>query len=269
MPRLVKTRLGKLWTVLVSPALRVNCSPIIVLGKEKSGTTVIAALLARHTGLSVTLDLPGIWGPVETKILAGDMAFDKFVQLNRYHFSRDIIKEPCLTFLYPQVKRTFPQAQFAMIVRDPRDNMRSVLNRLGIRGDLENIDTNTFSNIPAGWQVVLDGRWLGLQGNTYVEMLAARWNLAVDTYLEHRGEMVLVRYEDFVADKASTIEHLAQQFALPHVNNISHEVDTQYQPRGEREISWIEFFGPENLGRVESICDSRMAEFGYRAGIRR
>jgi hypothetical protein len=41
-------------------------------------------------------------------------------------------------------------------------------------------------------------------------------------------------------------------------------VDVQYQPRGDRGVSWLEFFGRENLRRIEGICGGRMAQLGYR-----
>jgi Sulfotransferase family len=247
----------------IMPPFKINCAPIFVLGKEKSGTTVIAALLAKCANQTVTLDLPRLWGPMETRIHSGEVRFSDFVQNNRRYFSRDIIKEPCLTFLYSELKRAFPQAKYLMIVRDPRDNIRSILNRLGIHGNLENIDANTFSKISPGWQVVLDGRWLGLQGDTYIEMAAARWNYAVDVYLEHDNEMVLVRYEDFVADKIGMIKNLARQLGIPQAHDISDSINIQYQPSGNRSISWEEFFGRENLLRIERICGGRMKTFGY------
>jgi len=263
MFELAKKEFRRLWVSTLSQLSSVNNTPVIVLGKEKSGTTAIAALLAEHTALSVTLDLPGVWGSIETRIHAGDIAFTDFVRRNKYGFSRDIIKEPGLTFLYPQVKEFFKLAKYLIIVRDPRDNTRSILNRLRMRGDMEDIDLNTFSTIPPGWQVVIDSRWLGLQGDTYIEMLAARWNLAADVYLEHRYEMIMIRYEDFMSDKVASIEKLAQQLELPQVNDISDKVDIQYQPRGDHDVSWEEFFGKENLMRIERICKSRMKKLGY------
>jgi len=259
-----KRKFHKLWRITVSPIVKVNPTPIFVLGNQKSGTTAIAALLAKYTDRSVALDLRGIYEPMQTAIHAGDITFEDFVRLNKYDFSRDIIKEPCLALLYPELKRVFPRAQFLMIVRDPRHNIRSILNRLGISGNLGNIDPNTIPSISPEWQLVLDGQWLGLQGRTYIEILAARWNRVSDVYLEHTDEIVLVRYEDFVADKVETIEELARRLGLPQVNDIADKVDIQYQLRGNRDVSWEEFFGLENLMRIEQICGSRMEKFGYK-----
>lgn len=248
---------------LKESAARLNSAPLIILGKEKSGTTAIAALLAKYTGLSVTLDIPNIWGPMETKIYNGETTFAEFVKNNKYHFSKDIIKEPCLTFLYPKVKKVFPKARFVMIIRDPRDNIRSVLNRLGISGNLGDIDLNTLSSVPRGWEVVLDSRWLGLQGNNYIEIAAARWNLAADVFIKNRDEMLLLRYEDFFIDKVGTINKLAQALGFAKTIDISTYVDIQYQSKGDQNITWKDFFGLKNLNRIEQICKDRMKEFGY------
>lgn len=242
---------------------RINVTPIIILGNQKSGTTVIAVLLAECTGSSVTLDIQNIAGVIQTKIRSRQIAFSDFVKCNKHEFSRTIIKEPCLTFLYPQVQEFFQAAKYVMIVRDPRDNIRSILNRLNIRGDLEDISWKIFSTIPPGWQVIVDNRWLGLHGDTYIEMLAERWSHAADVYLQHSEEMILIRYEDFIADKAGTIEQLARQLGLAPINNIADKVNIQYQPKGNHDITWQEFFGYDNLMRIERICGTRMLKFGY------
>jgi hypothetical protein len=251
------------WKTILSVTSRINPAPIIILGNQKSGTTAITALLAKHAGMSVTLDIPGIWEPVETRIHIGDITLEEFVRRNKFDFSRDIIKEPCLTFLYPDLRSVFPRARFVMIVRDPRDNIRSILNRLNIRGDLEDIDEKTFSNIPPAWRLVVDGQYLRLQGSTYIERLAARWNRAMDIYLNHSSEMILVRYEDFLTDKPGTIQRVSRELGLREANDITNEIDVQYQRPGNRSISWKEFFGQENLTRIERFCGSRMNEFGY------
>lgn len=259
----IKRRVKRLFEVVTSPIVRINPDPVIILGHQKSGTTAIAALTAARSASSVTLDIRGIYEPIETMIHAGQLTIEQFVQLNRHDFSRDIIKEPSLTFLYAELKRVFPRARFMMIVRDPRDNIRSILNRLNLRGDLEDVDINAASDIDPEWKLVFDGQWLGLQGDTYIEVLAARWSRAADIYLEHMDEMLLLRYEDFVVDKVGSIEHVIHQLHLKGVNDISDKVNVQYQPRGNRDVSWEQFFGHQNLVRIEKICRSRMMQFGY------
>jgi hypothetical protein len=241
----------------------VNPKPVIVLGKEKSGTTAIAALLAMYTGCSFTRDIHALWGPAETKIRKGQLDFRDFVRRNRGSFARDIIKEPCLTFLYPQLREVFPRARFVMIVRDPRDNIRSVLNRLGLPGSLSELAPGTLAGITPNWRNVFDAEAHGLQPGSYIDVSAARWNAAADVYLQHKNDMVLSRYEDFVCRKVETIVQLAQSLQLPHVNDISNQINRQFQQPGDRAVRWADFFGERNLTAIDEICGSRMREFGY------
>jgi len=233
------------------------------LGNQKSGTTAIAALLAMSTLKAATLDIRGIYEPVQTMLHSGKLSFMQFVRRNKAAFSRTIIKEPNLTFLYSKLKAHFPQAHYVIIVRDPRDNIRSVLNRLNINGTKPVLRSEEMAALSPEWQLMLNGQWLGLTGDTYIEQLAARWNLAADTYLQHRNEILLVRYEDFVKEKANTVYQLATNLNLPRLADISDKVDTQYQPRGQHCVRWYDFFGADNLRRIERICGSQMEHFGY------
>ena len=77
----------------------VNRRPLIVLGKEKSGTTAIAALLGEATGLTVTLDIPALFIDGLRPILRGEAELAELIARQRLAFSRDIIKEPNLTYI--------------------------------------------------------------------------------------------------------------------------------------------------------------------------
>lgn len=244
---------------------QVNEEAIFLLGNQKSGTSAIAALLAELTGLSVTIDIRGIKEPVQSQLHKREMSFKTFVENNRYDFSKQIVKEPSLTFLYDDLKAAFPNGTFVFIVRDPRDNIRSILNRINLPGDLPDIDEadERWLQAPIDWQRVIDGRWLGLGGRNYVEQMAERWNLAVDIYERNKEEMVLIRYEDFLQDKAGEIERLAKKLGHEKVNDIDDKVDIQYQPAGNRKVKKQDFFGAENLTRIERICADRMERFGY------
>lgn len=240
-----------------------SLSPILVLGNQKTGTTAIAGLLAEHTGLTSTLDLPGMYEPTQTQLHDGSLSFDQFVARNRGDFARDIVKEPCLTFLYPQLRSRFPDSSIVFIIRDPRDNIRSILNRLSIPGDLTSLSENEFESLTPEWKLIVDGSWMGLSGENYIDLLADRWRRAATVYLKHRASVRLVRFEDFLEDKVGTIAILAADLGLDSVCDISDRVDVQYQPRGNRDVSWSEFFGDENLQRIEETCHPVMKEFGY------
>jgi hypothetical protein len=212
------------------------------------------------------LDIPELKAPLLDALHGGKLALRDFVLSTRLSFARDIVKEPLLTFLYDQLVGLFPSARFMMILRDPRDNIRSILDRLKVPGFLEHIDPYDFSEINPVWRRVIDGSLIGLKGANYIEMLAVRWNKAVDIYLENANNITLIRYEDFLNDKVGAINQLALQLGYDAVNDISGKVDIQFQPPGNRDVRWQEFFGTANLDRINLICGERMQRVGYRPG---
>lgn len=246
-------------TFYIMKTARIHPAPIFILGHEKSGTTAIAQLLAKISGQSVTID--PIFridpkGDLQNQLFSQELQFYDFVQSHKFYFSTSINKDPKLTFFYDDLRQYFPTAKFIFVIRDPRDTMRSFLNRRGIPGNfdkLENMESKT----------VQIGHRPPVAGNNYIEKLANRWNLAADTYIGHKEEFSLIYYEDFIQNKIDTINDLARQVGLNPINNITDYIDVQYQPRGDRNISWVEFFGVDNLRCIETICHERMNYFGY------
>lgn len=244
---------------------QINPEPILILGNQKSGTSAIAALLAQMTNLSVSVDLPiANRSLMYKRVKAGELSFDEFVKLNKLEFSKEIVKEPGLTVFYEELKAYFPKSKYIFVLRDPRDNIRSILDRLKIPGNLEQLQPEHTEKMFNSWPLVMDGRWLGIQGDNYIEMLAGRWNFLADIYSAHQDQMLLVRYEDFLKDKVGNIESVAKYLALKPVKNIADKVDVQYQPKGtNRNVKWGEFFSYENLNRIDHLCGERMKLFNY------
>ncbi|HEX6434492.1 MAG TPA: hypothetical protein VFZ87_09615, partial [Gemmatimonadales bacterium] len=71
----MRRKAGRLYHRAASLICKPNPDAVIGLGNQKSGTTAIAALLARHTNSTVTLDLPNIAGDVKVKMKAGELPF--------------------------------------------------------------------------------------------------------------------------------------------------------------------------------------------------
>lgn len=247
----------------VTPFATPNEDAVIVLGNSKSGTTAIAALLAEYGDLSVTLDFwPRLRRP-ETlaAVHAGDVPFDDFVRRFRADFARDVVKDPHLTFLYPQLAVRFPRARFVMVMRDPRDNIRSILNRLELPGDLDALDPGAYRRMRPLWEAILKSPWLDARGN-YVERLADRWARGARVYLDAREAITLIRFEDFLADKKGAITGLADRLDIAKAGRIDDKLDTRYQPPGDRSVGWREFFGP-NLAAIEARCAEEARALGY------
>ena len=244
--------------------VRPHAAPIFVLGNQKSGTTAIAALLARMTGLRATLDLRReIDTPTFQRVHAGQWTMERFVERNRFDFSRDLIKEPNLTLLCGPLRDYFPQGRFVFVVRDPRQCIRSILDRLGLPGNSSELNGEQLAGVSPAWRLVLDGRWMGLAGDQYVDLLAERWNRCARVYLDDPERFTLCRYEDFVRDRAGTIADLARALSLPVLRDISSEVESAFQPTGRHRHTPVEEFFGDNLDRVTRICADPMHALGY------
>ncbi|MFQ5510401.1 MAG: sulfotransferase [Candidatus Krumholzibacteriia bacterium] len=262
--RRVRAALGQASEFVRSLGATVHTGPLLILGNQKSGTTAIAALLSEMTGIRATLDLKKeMSDPVIDHVKSGAMSFDAFVRRNKLDFSRPIIKEPSLTLFYDELSRYFPRSRFVMVIRDPRDNIRSILDRVGIPGNLEGLDERELEGMSRAWRLILDNRWLGIEGGHYIDALAHRWNHAIDLYRRHSERTVLSRYETFLDDKMGEITRLAEVLGMPARHDVSGRVDVQFQPAGNRGVRWVDFYGSDNLARIESICAERMAGFDY------
>jgi hypothetical protein len=243
---------------------QVHPDPVFVLGNQKSGTSAVAGLLARTCGLTASLDmLQETTRPIFQRVVRGEMPFDDYVRANRFEFSHGVVKEPNLTLLQPQIAARFPDAPTVFVLRDPRDNLRSLLNALRIPGDLDALGSEHRGLVNAGWDLVLDGRWLGIEGDHYIEQLAGRWVYCANVYRENAASMQLCRYEDFVADKLAELSRLAAAVGRNVTTDVSDSLDLVFQPAGDRGVGWQTFFGTENLARIERICGEAMEPLGY------
>ncbi|MEN0110398.1 MAG: sulfotransferase [Planctomycetota bacterium] len=240
-------------------------APVFVLGHQKSGTTAIASLISACSGLRLTGDFfyQERYEDV-ARYLEGATPLDEIVRRHRQAFSRPIIKDPDLTFFYDGLRDFFPAARFVFVVRDPRQNLRSILNRLNIAGTDGDLTAHgdLREELPAWWSL-LTGRAPRVDSRNHVEALAKRWSLAAEVYLRDPDRMRLVRYEDFVRDKPATIAEVCRGVGLDPRHDISGVMDRQYQPAGQRGVDAQEFFGPDNLRLIEECCRDQMGAFGY------
>jgi hypothetical protein len=244
---------------------RRSAPEVFVLGNQKSGTTVIAAALAECAGVSVALDLHAIHNPQATASYV-DRSLDVAAIERKCgrRFRAAIVKEPILTFYAQELLEKFPQARFAFVVRDPRDNIRSILNRVGVPGNQKSINTSQWSRILPVWREVIENRRLGLRCENYVERLAERWLAAWRLHTIDPQRLVVVRYEDFIADKIQFTQRLTRRLEFTVRNEHPKSIHKQFQVRGERNASWPEFFG-DNLERINRVCNSAMQELAYDA----
>jgi len=241
---------------------------LIILGNQKTGSTVIADLVSKRSGKSVMLDVLGALNEPEwlLKQRYGLSDLSDFIYRHRDEFGRNILKEPSLTFFYADLVKIFPNAKASFIIRNPLNNIRSILNRLNIPGNLDNIraeDWPELENMPT-WKLALDSTWLGYPEGNYVEALAYRWCAAADVYLKNKDKIYLLEYEKFLSDKSATIDEFCKFHGLALKEDISHLVDTQYQRKGISDVDLHMFFGKSNYDNIMKICDYKARQFGYK-----
>lgn len=249
----------------------VCANPVLLGGLQKSGTTAIATLLSIATGLRYSND--PLWQAhranprafLFTDLLENRLSLAAFIRSHRAYFAAEIIKDPDFALMFDALTAQFPASPLVFIVRDPRQNIRSILNRLQLPGDLAELDRGQRRALrqDKSWDAILQGRGLGITEGNYIERLAQRWNAVADRYLQRRERVHLLRYEDFVANKVACIAALAGTLDLPIVADITGDQDRQYQPRGDRTAQPDRFFGAHNLALIETTCAANMAKFGY------
>jgi hypothetical protein len=237
-----------------------NTAALFVFGNQKSGTSAIAGLLAGATGRRLITDFAGAQDPFIGELIRGETAVSDFVSRNAWAFSAQMIKEPSLTFAAPALMTHFAKSRAAMVLRNPWHNIRSILERVDIRGDADRLTLGQ-RRLNRTWRSILAGTDLGLPPAHYIDILAQRWLLAAEIAERLGDRAVIVRYEDFSQRKRETIETLARSLGLPVVADISEKLDHQFQPRG-RGADPAAFFGP-NYARIAAICGTKAAQLGY------
>lgn len=239
---------------------------VIVAGMPKSGTTAIAKLLAEAAQAKVCsdpfyrLDVKGV--NYRDQLFRGDLALGSLWKEFRDVFEGAIVKDPNFPLFFGELVKLFPDAKLVFIVRDPRENIRSILSRLKMPGDPA-LAQEALANQSGAWGNVLKGRSPDMPGNDYLEKMAWRWRISAEHYLTNEESVRLIRYEDFRQDKKVQIEALARDLGYTNLSDISSLVDVQFQPKGKRSGSLEEFFGPGNLDRIEQIVAPLMSRFGY------
>lgn len=236
--------------------------PIFVFGHQKSGTTAIAALTAHASQRTVKLDFKKeIKNPTYDKIGAS-YSLEDFIQAHQASFRREIIKAPNLTPFSSSLISKFPPRKHLFIVRNPEDTIRSICDRLNLPGVNRNLTPEFLGEIPIGWRLILDNSWLGLEAEDYLGSLAMRWNLMAERYRDDSASYVLIKYEDFLADKEGAIDRVLLDLGISKKVGIESVKDHQYQPKGSG-IAASDFFDAASLKRIRTLCAKNMAHFEY------
>ena len=80
-------------------------------------------------------------------------------------------------------------------------------------------------------------------------------------YISNLENIIIFKYENFIANKVKVIKELCGVFELKTAHNILPFINKQYQPKGDQIIDQNEFYGKENLSLIEQICSEQIAFF--------
>ena len=241
---------------------------VFVTGMPKSGTTAVARLMGIASGQQTVsdpfhlLDKRGV--RFRDALFAGETSVPQLMRKYPSVFRGTILKDPNFAFFANTIAEAYPDAQWVFTVRDPRDNIRSVLNRLRLPGKADQIELQDDA-IGQTWRRVLEGRTPEIRGDDPIHRLAVRWVTMAEIALAS-GRMTISRYEQFNADKQAAIAELCEAAGLMSVHSIAPYMDTQFQPRGNRNAVWEEFFGQPELAMILDTCGPTMARLGYDPG---
>ena len=160
------------------------------------------------------------------------------------------------------VKENFPNATFVFVIRDPWDNIRSLLNRLRLYGGVQ-VEPSSFEGANPTWLRVREGCTPDVPGSNYVERIVERWTLASRLFLDRADWMIPVKCETCKEAKEETVSATLRNLGFSHLKPIDHLVDRQFQPKGDHGVSWEEFFGPKGLETIEAVCGAEMRQLAY------
>jgi hypothetical protein len=251
----IKRQLEKKWENYKRKKVKPNKNALWIFGMQKSGTSAIAALLAHRAGKTVTIDTPLLWTPYIQQLKSGKLLLSDHINSNPYDFSKDIIKEPNATFIFKEVKLNFKLDKYVVIIRNPLDTIRSILNRLNLPGDKSSININ---HVDPKWRFFFKNK-----GVNYIDDLCDAWNLAYSNDEMIYGEnCITVKYEDFNNNKSVFIDDLIFQLNLESLNSIEKIKNKDFQPKGMSEINLEIFFGA-NYSIIENKCKIQSSKFDY------
>ncbi|MBN2662816.1 MAG: sulfotransferase, partial [Bacteroidales bacterium] len=165
-------------------------------------------------------------------------------------------------FAYEHIKKKYPDSTYVFIFRDPRDNIRSILNRLKLKGDLDNLNIDKLDIIDP-WKEILKSKNVGVKTNHYIKNLSHRWNIAFNNCYNNDKNIIIVKYEDFLKNKVGFIKDLCDKTKLKYKTDITNFTEIQYQPKGDGNASWVNFFGEANLRNINTICSDGIKHLEY------
>jgi hypothetical protein len=216
---------------------------------------------------------------------------EQFLKFQKQHGNCVVMeKTPANILKIPYVRAIFPEATFLFIVRNPFSFISSVemkwqrpLTTKGIGRRLQSTPITQLHHY-AGRLImqqldkrVLQRKYMSLWGPRYKGMeqdlkthklltvIARQWSVCSrkaekDLALFDNGQVLRLRYEDFVADPISDLERICAHCGLEMTNDMVRAANEWV--KSDRQLKWHRF-DPRDLARILPEIDDEMQRHGY------
>lgn len=221
------------WEHLIPESLTPNNPRHLIFGVQKSGTSVIANTLAYCSKQSLTLDHKNLW-PILTTPKSERFEFiERQFRMHPITLGSTFLKEPCMT-LFPELFAQFRTETCLLVIRDPLQTARSILDRLGVPIDAETINLDS---IPPAWQ----GLFIrSSNSETPFIRLIEYWRMCMENDFWGRSNVIIIQYEDFIRNPEDEVASILNRLNMTKKRPASHIINVQVQPRGanrERDVA--------------------------------
>lgn len=224
---------------------------VLIVGCERSGTSVISNLLSLSSGLSILDDPPESWYYYPL-LYQGLSHISPKLLYKLYKYK--IVKIPGFATILPYLKKVHLSSYtIVYVIRDPRDVTASILERLS------NDYNGLFINIS----------WMSLQPNNLIESLSMRWRqymIEAEKYSQNNKNIIFVKYEDFQADKLDFMLNLGERLDIKMDKDlISNKLDMQYRKSWSGKISGAKRYtndlSVKDIQVIENICKNHIEKY--------
>ncbi len=227
---------------------------ICVVGCERSGTSAISSLIAESNKLSFLDDPEYTWYLYPLINVHPEIVSLKLIEdINRHQ----IVKVPGFATILPYLrKNNYSDFKTIYVVRDPRDNIASLIERM------RQSYTGLFVSVD----------WLGIKPHNPLEALAYRWKRYLDIAIEYHeknpDDILFVKYEDFLENKSEVIKMLSSFCGYqPDINIIEQLKDRQFRKSWSDTIAGAKRYEKElsadQINLISSICAEYIKYFKY------
>lgn len=197
----------------------------LVFGHQKTGTSVVASVIAQQAQVDCSIDLPA------ERLRPSDpsrVEVDELIRRSAPFSYRPLVKEPHWSLFAPRLLEALPDARAIGVLRDPVKTIESICFRL-------RIPTESMSTIPLvgpWWQPMLDGHGVASPSRSALENLAVRISLCEQSIAEASrkfpNRIRVVSYESFVESPAQAARNLVEFLGWEATGRA--DTDRQYQP---------------------------------------